>query len=100
MLDVKRHINEFELIGALFAVQAFTLDARTISMRIHLDNVTAVAFINHGGGTRSVELTKLLVVLTEWCESRAISIEAVYLQGRLNVVADEESRAGPDAGEN
>ena len=99
LLEIKRHINELELIGALYAVQAFTSDARAISVRIYLDNVTTVAYINHGGGTRSAELTRLSAVLTEWCEIRAISIEAVYLHGKLNIIADEESRAGPDAGD-
>ena len=88
LLEIKRHINELELIGALYYVQAFTSDARAISVRIYLDNVTAVAYINHGGGTRSAELTRLSAVLTEWCEIRAISIEAVYLQGKLNIIAD------------
>jgi hypothetical protein len=87
------------LIGALYAVQAFTTDARDISVRIYFDNVTEVAYINHGGGTRSAEFTRLSAVLTEWCKIRAISIEAVYLQGKLNIIADEESRAGPDAGD-
>lgn len=83
----------------LYVVLAFTAEAKNISVRIYLDNITAVAYFNHGGGTRSAELTGISAVLTEWCESRAIDIEAVYLQGRLNIVADEESLAGPDAGD-
>jgi hypothetical protein len=90
--DRERHINELELIGALYAVQAFTAEAKNISVRIYLDNITAVAYINHGGGTKSAELTGISAALTEWCEGRVIGIEAVYLQGRLNIVADEESR--------
>lgn len=99
LLDRERHINELELIGALIAVQVFTAAAKSISAWIYLDNITAVAYINHGGGTRSAELTRISAALTEWCESRAIDIEAVYLQGRLNIVADEESHVGPDAGD-
>jgi hypothetical protein len=99
LLDTKKHINELELIAALYAVQAFTFDSRKISIRIYLDNMTAVAYINHGGGTRSKVLTRVSTALTEWCEQREIAINAVHLQGKLNVVADEESRAGPDAGD-
>ena len=44
-------------------------------------------------------MTQVSAKLTEWCERRKIAVNAVYLQGKLNVVADEESRAGPDAGD-
>ena len=82
LLEVKRLINELELIEALYAVQAFTSDA----------------YINHGGGTISAKLTRLSAMLTECFESWAISIEAVY-QGKWNIIVDEVSRAGPDAGD-
>nr|ACB38666.1 reverse transcriptase [Daphnia pulex] len=97
--DTKKHINELELVGALFAVQAFAAKSSSISIRIYLDNVTAVAYVNHCGGTRSKELTLVSAELTSWCEARDISIEAVHVAGRLNVIADEESRAGPDSGD-
>lgn len=64
-----------------------------------LNHITATAYINHGGGTRSKALTKISAALIEWCGKRGIVIEAVHLQGKLNVVVDEESRAGPDAGD-
>lgn len=47
----RRHINELELIGALFAIQAFMGRSSGIAVRLVLDNATAVAYINHGGGT-------------------------------------------------
>jgi hypothetical protein len=95
--DTKRHINELEMLGALYAIQSFAAVSESIAIKIYLDNVTAVAYINHGGGTRSKALTQLSTTLTAWCESRNIAIEAVHLSGKLNVIADEESRAGPDA---
>ncbi|KZR96262.1 Uncharacterized protein APZ42_009500, partial [Daphnia magna] len=64
-----------------------------------LDNSTAVAYINHGGGTRSPALTEISSQLTTWCEDRSISLEAVHLAGKLNSIADAESRAGPDSGD-
>ncbi|KZS18335.1 Uncharacterized protein APZ42_015514 [Daphnia magna] len=97
--DTEKHINELELLGALYAVQVFPTVSENISIRIYLDNITAIAYINHGGGTRSKALTKKSAALIGWCEKRDIAIEAVHLQGKLNVVADEESRAGPDAGD-
>lgn len=35
--------------------------------------------------------------MTDWCEMRNISLEAVHLAGELNVVGDRESRAEADA---
>lgn len=97
--DTKKHINELELMGALFAVQSFAAKSSSISIRIYLDNVTAVAYINHCKDTRSKELTLVSAELTNWCETRDISIEAIHVAGKLNVIADEESRAGPDSGD-
>jgi hypothetical protein len=37
----------------------FTVEAGNIAVRIYLDNMTAVAYINYGGGTKSVELTRI-----------------------------------------
>jgi hypothetical protein len=99
LTDSTRHINELELLGALFAVQAFAVRSKNIAIRIHLDNVTAVAYINHCGGTRSRALTVISAELTSWCEERGISLEAIHVAGKLNVIADEESRAGPDSGD-
>jgi hypothetical protein len=53
LADTEKHINEFELLGAMHAVQAFAAHSLNISIRIYLDNVSAVAYINHGGGTKS-----------------------------------------------
>ncbi len=95
--DSRRHINELELIGALFAIQAFVGRSSGIAVRLVLDNATAVAYINHGGGTRSLALTTIAKDLVAWCEKQEIAVEAVHIAGKLNVEADAESRAGPDA---
>lgn len=62
------HINRLELIGALNAVQSFAKDATGLSIRIFLDNSTAVFYINKGGGTKSIQLTTVANALTEFCE--------------------------------
>ena len=67
--DSRRHINELELIGALFAIQAFVGRSSGIAVRLVLDNATAVAYINHGGGTRSL-------AQVTWCENQEIVVEA------------------------
>jgi hypothetical protein len=91
------HINCLELLGALYALQSFAKNAHGLSIRIHLDNSTAVCYINKGGGTKSTELTKIAKELTSFCEQREISIVATHLAGVLNIEADRESRATSDA---
>ncbi|KZS08843.1 Uncharacterized protein APZ42_027054 [Daphnia magna] len=95
--DSRRHINELELIGALFAIQAFVGHSSGIAVRLIFDNATAVAYINHGGGTRSLTLTAIAKELVAWCEKKQIAVEAVHITGKLNVEADAESRAWSDA---
>jgi hypothetical protein len=95
-LDSSKHINELELLGALFAFESFLGEARELSVRMYLDNTTTVCYINKNGGTRSLALSTAAVHLTEFCESRRLSAEAVHLAGVLNVVADRESRSEGD----
>uniref|UniRef100_A0A0P6EQZ6 Reverse transcriptase/ribonuclease h/methyltransferase n=1 Tax=Daphnia magna TaxID=35525 RepID=A0A0P6EQZ6_9CRUS len=90
------HINSLELLGALYALQSFAEKARGLSIRMFLDNSTAVCYMNKGGGTRSSELTAVAKSLVEFCEQRDLKIEAVHLPGVMNVEADRESRAAGD----
>lgn len=90
------HINCLELLGALYALQSFVGGSRGLSVRIFLDNSTAVCYINKGGGTRSAELTSIAKLLTSFCEQRELSVEAVHLAGVLNIDADRESRSTSD----
>ena len=93
------HSNELELIAALNALKSFTSNLSSITLRIYMDNVTAVAYVYHLGGTRSSNLCKIALEISEWCETRNLMIEAIYLPGSLNVVVDAESRALPLAGD-
>lgn len=53
LADKNRHINELELMSALFSLQIYTASSSHISINIFLDNTTAVAYIKKCGGTRS-----------------------------------------------
>lgn len=68
-----------------------------IVVRLVLDNAKAVAYLNDGGGTRSLAPTTRTKDLVSLCEKQEIAVEAVHIVGKLNVEADAESRAGPDA---
>lgn len=91
------HINCLELLGALFALKSFVGASHRLSVKMYLDNSTAVCHIYKGGGTRSAELTSIAKLITDFCEQWQLSIEAVHLAGALNIEADAESRSGPDA---
>ena len=48
------------------------------------------------GGPTSLVLSSLAFDLWQWCLEQSITVEAHHLPGRLNIVADFESRARPD----
>ena len=95
--DLRRHINELELLAAFYALQVFTRFSRDINVTLFLDNSTAVAYINKCGGTRSRALSLIAADFVRWCEDRNISLLASHLPGSLNSVADEESRTTLDS---
>jgi hypothetical protein len=86
------HINLLELMGGAFAV-------RTFAKRLRMDNCTAVSYINHLGGTRSLTLTEHAKDLWTWCLQRGIMLSAECLPGSLNTAADTEFRTLQSSGE-
>ena len=57
-----------------------------------MDNTTAVAYINHLGGTRSQALAHSACHLWLLCLHRGITLSAEHLPGTSNSTADRESR--------
>ena len=53
------HINCLELLAATLALKTFVKNKKGISVLLKIDNTTAVAYINHQGGTVSKELVAL-----------------------------------------
>ncbi len=90
------HINGLELLAATQAVKAFVKDMSNVFVLLKLDSMTAVCYINHKGGTVCPNLMSLTKNLWPWCMERNIMLQAQHLPGRLNVVADEESRTLTD----
>ena len=90
--DRALHINVLELKGAFLAVQALLKNQSHKTVNLNMDNSTAVAYINHKGGTHSMELTQLTLALWDWCIHRNIYLIAHYVPGKTNILADLESR--------
>ena len=61
-------------------------------MKLLIDNMTAVAYIDKKGGTRSPQLATLAVELWTYCLSRQIWVTAKHLPGLMNSEADHASR--------
>ncbi|XP_040294193.1 uncharacterized protein LOC121005490 [Bufo bufo] len=66
---------------------------------VYSDNATAVAFIQHQGGTRHRLLQNLANKIFSWAEGNIQSLSAVHLKGVLNIQADYLSRHRLDPGE-
>lgn len=60
-------------------------------MKLEIDNVTAVAYIQNLGG-RKTTLNNLTREIIDWARDRDIWLSAAHLPGSLNTVADLESR--------
>ena len=93
------HINAKELLAAFLALQTFARDKTDTHIRLKIDNITAVYFINRKGGTHSKILMDITSQMWGWCMERKIYISAEHLPGKLHTVADQESRARPDSSE-
>ena len=94
--EKKWHINCRELLAVTLALKTFVKSRRGMSVLLKIDNMTAVAYINNQGGTVSKELVSLTRDLWLWCLERNIHIQAQYLLGIMNDVADRQSRSMKD----
>ena len=91
------HINCLELLAATYAIKAFTKTLSNAHDLIQIDNTSAIAYINKMGGAKQGVLDQHARTLWEWSLARKITLRAEHIPGRLNVIADAESRAKPDA---
>ena len=82
------HISLLEMKALFLALQSFqdiVADHRVTAM---CDNSTVVAYVNKQGGTFSDSLCSLTGQLLQWTESHNVHLEARYLPGQSNVLAD------------
>lgn len=85
-------INFLEMLAAFYGLKAYASGMRHVHVRIMIDNTTAVSYIQHMGGIKSVSCDKLTAIIWQWCVERHIWLSAAYLPGKLNLVADTRSR--------
>ena len=88
------HINLLEMKALFLGLQAFREDVIGHHVTAICDNLTVVAYINKQGGTASQALCLLSSCLLRWAENFDIHLDARYLPGQANVLADLLSRRG------
>ena len=94
-----QHINVLELKAAFLALKSFLKKQSHKVVCLRMDNTTAVAHVNNKGGTHSPCLLALTLELWQWCLERNIMISAQQVPGKLNTIADSESRVFNDSSE-
>ncbi len=95
-IAANNEINYLELLAAFLALKSFCKNHRNVHVKLSLDNTTAVAYISHMGGVKSVACNQLAKELWAWCISRSIWLTATHLPGVQNVIADRKSRVFSD----
>ena len=98
-LKFRSNINYLELLAVLLGVKSFLSVLSGHHVRLRIDNATAVAYINHMGGTRSVACNEVTRDIWMVAKSNNMWLSAVHLPGVQNCEADKESRVFNDATE-
>ena len=96
-VEKSHHINYLELLASFLALKSFAANLHAVYILLHLDNITAIAFINRMGGTHSQILSELVLEIWKWCLERGITIHAEHLPGSENIYTDWESRHVKDS---
>ena len=91
-------INLLEMKALFLALQTFQEVVAGHHVTAMCDNSTVVAYVNKQGGTVSRPLCLLTSRLLRWTESFDVHLEARYLPGESNVLADVLSRRGQIVG--
>ena len=85
------HINYLEILACFLTLQTFCSSLRDCHIKAMIDNTTAISYINNMGG-RTIQCNQLTRKLWLWCIEGNLWITATHIPGKLNVLADNESR--------
>ena len=94
MRQQRWHINALEIQAVWEALHAFAFHLTGKTVRVMIDNRTAVSYLRCFGGTRSRVLSNLAVKVQQLAKRLAIVLRPVYIPGARNVEADGLSRQG------
>ena len=92
--ESKLHTNHLELKAVFLALKEFKDLCSNNILQVATDNITVVAYINKEGRMMSGPLCALLWRFLTWCTRRQVTVKALHIPGRVNVIADKLSRLG------
>ena len=90
--DLDMSINAKELKAIGLGLKYFCKRIHTTHIQVRSDNVTAVAYIKHMGGTVSPLCNSLAKDIWTWCIDKKIWLSVTHIPGKCNVEADFGSR--------
>ena len=82
------HINVRELYVVYICLTIFFSKLSDVHIQFELDNVTAVAYVNQMGGSKSIACDLLAHKIWSLCIARSIWLSSVHIPGCTNVEAD------------
>ena len=88
------HISLLKMKALFLALQSFQELVAGRRVTTMCNNSTVVAYVIKQGGTVSHSLCSLASQLLKWSESLDVHLDARYLPGQSNVLADLLSRRG------
>ena len=85
------HINVKELKAVFLTLKTFCGDKTDVHIRLKIDNMTSVSYINKQGGKKPF-LNSIARDIWQWAIDRNIWLSATHIPGVLNESADKASR--------
>ena len=83
-------LQEFQAIAMMLHRMAFCLSGKVVAL--HLDNITAKAYLYNQGGTVSPSLSRLACQILSLTDKYGITLIPAYIPTHLNVEADYMSQ--------
>ena len=74
--EKEHHINWKELAAVFLGLKALVRDTSSCTIWLEVDNTTAVAYLNHPGGTHSRVLCDLAIQVWQWAAARQLNLIA------------------------
>lgn len=86
------HINVLELKAVLLGLESLCQSMKDVHILLHIDNMTAVAYVRQFGGTHSIPCNEVALNIWNWAEIRNIWLSSTHIEGVNNTEADRLSR--------
>ncbi len=83
--EVGRYFNNLEILAAYKALECFASLLPNCTVKIEIDNTTAVSYINKLGGCQSKDLCDVSLRIANFCEESKIFLTAIFVPGIDNV---------------